>query len=113
MPRLNYSKRSAIKQAIEMQGLCFNGAKLLDTDLRATTDKAERARIAGAIGNLCRNWGSLQDSVRVLKGDPMPGAFRPEKPSKTRKCPSALWSLPIDLPKDSISGPLLEQVGQQ
>src|SRR4051812_20063371 len=82
MPRLSYSKRSAIRQAIDMQKLCFAGAQLLDGDMRATSDKEERARVATALGNLVRNWSVLQESVRVLKGDPMPGSLRPKEKLK-------------------------------
>jgi hypothetical protein len=86
MPRLNYSKRAAIRQAIDMQKLCFAGAQLLDQDLRAATDKEERARVATALGNLVRNGSVLQESVRVLKGDPMPGKLKPE-PKLVRRFP--------------------------
>jgi hypothetical protein len=67
-----------------MQKLCFSGAQLLDEDLRGTEDKEGRARVATALGALCRNWTALQESVRVLKGDPMPGSLKPEPKKKKR-----------------------------
>jgi hypothetical protein len=85
MPRLSYSKRAAIRQAIDMQKHCVKAADLLATDIQATSDKEERARVATALGNVVRNWSALQESVRVLKGDPLPGSFKPEKPEKPRK----------------------------
>jgi len=103
MPRLTYSKRAAIRQAVDMQKLCYSGAQLLDQDLRGTEDKEERARVATALGNLLKTWTALQESVRILKGDPMPGSFRPkEKPKPTRRhwgpiAPTP-WSEPTDPP---------------
>src|SRR5713226_8116951 len=84
MPRLSYSKRAAIRQAIEMQRFCYSGAELLAKDLLEETDKETRARIATGLGNLVKNWTVLQDAVRVMKGDPMPGSLRPEQNSKTK-----------------------------
>lgn len=77
-----------------MQRICFSCAKLLDTDLRETQDKELRARLAVALGGLGRNWTTLQDSVRVLKGDPLPGSLRPEK--KGIKTPSPVVLLEPD-----------------
>ena len=84
MPRLSYSKRNAIRQAVELQKFCFSCAELLEADLRASADKEERARIATALGGLGRNWTALQDSIRILKGDPLPGSLRPEKRNNTK-----------------------------
>jgi hypothetical protein len=89
MPRLSYSKRAAIRQAVEMQKLCFAGAQLLDRDLHETEDKEQRARVSTGLANLMKTWTALQESVRVLKGDPMPGSFRPGTKSKSRPKPSA------------------------
>ena len=85
MPRLTYSKRDAIRQAVEMQRLCFSNAQLLDQDIRASADKEQRARVAMGLGHLVRAWKTLEDSKRVLKGDPMPGSLKPEKPSLNRR----------------------------
>lgn len=87
MPRLSYGKRNAIRQALEMQRLCFTGAQLLDADLRSADDKEARARVATALGNLVRNWACLQESVRVLKGDPMPGSLRPANKRRRNASP--------------------------
>jgi hypothetical protein len=97
MPRLSYSKRAAIRQAVEMQKLLFSGAQLLNQDLLGTADKDERARVATALGGLCRNWTALQDSVRVLKGDPMPGSLKPEHPKPKRR---RQWFGPLPDPID-------------
>lgn len=72
MPRLTCSKREALRQAIELEKVCFAGVQLLNADLRASESKTERARIATAIGGLCRNWTGIRDSVRVMKGEPLP-----------------------------------------
>ena len=88
MPRLSYSKRDAIRQAVEMQRLCFSNAQLLDQDIRASADKEQRARVATGLGHLVRAWKTLEDSKRVLKGDPMPGSLKPEKPRPNRCRPA-------------------------
>ena len=93
MPRLTYSKRAAIRQAVEMQNLCFAGALLLDQDLKGSENKELRARVATASGNLMKTWTALQESVRVMKGDPMPGSLKPERPKPKRK--PALGAQPI------------------
>ncbi len=90
MPRLTYSKRDAIRQAVEMQRLCFSNAQLLDQDIQASADKEQRARVATGLGHLVRAWKTLEDSKRVLKGDPMPGSLKPEKPRPNRRRPAVV-----------------------
>lgn len=85
MPRLSYSKRNALRQAIDMQAHCYKAAQLLAQDLQATSDKEERARVATALGNLVRNWSALQESVRVLKGDPLPGSLKPSAAVRAKR----------------------------
>ena len=85
MPRLTYPKRRAIKQALEMQDSCFTCVKALEADLRESADKEERARIASTIGGLGRNWTALQDAIRILKGDPLPGSLKPVPKAKQPK----------------------------
>jgi hypothetical protein len=116
MPRLSYGKRHAIRQALELQQLCASGAELLDQDLRAAEDRELRARVATAMGNLVRNWSVLQESVRVLKGDPMPGSLKPQpKPTHRRGWTRAGYrsafgpiepTVPTDAPSASQAGPL-------
>jgi hypothetical protein len=89
MPRLTYSKRAAIRQAVEMQRLCFSNAQLLDQDIRASADKEQRARVATGLGNLVKAWRVLEDAKRVLKGDPMPGCLKPtERQPRKRRQPT-------------------------
>lgn len=78
MPRLSYNKRAAIKQAIELQRVCYTGTQLLDGDLRGAADKEARARVAVAIGSLVKNWTVLAEAIRVLRNIPAPGSLRPE-----------------------------------
>lgn len=93
MPRLSYGKRTAIRQALDLQKLCVRACQLLDQDIQECESREERARIAGALGNVARNWTAIQDTVRVLKGDPLPGSFRPEKPKPRRDGPSGRRTL--------------------
>ena len=80
-----------------MQRLCFTGAQLLDKDLHETDDKEQRARVSTGLANLMKTWTALQDSVRVLKGDPMPGSLKPDKPEKKRT-PKYCWDAPSPPP---------------
>ena len=78
MPRLTYSKRDAIRQAVAMQTLCFSNARLLGADIAGSADLEQRARVATGLGNLVKAWRVLEDAKRILKGDPMPGCLKPE-----------------------------------
>lgn len=84
MPRLTYSKREAIRQAVAMQRYCVEGAELLGRDLAATDNKEQRARIATGLGNLVKAWRVAEDAKRVLKGEPLPGSYKAEKPKQDR-----------------------------
>ena len=66
MPRLTYSKRTALRQAVEMQRIAFEAVQLLDGDMRETTDKETRARAATAMSGLGRHWTALQESIVVV-----------------------------------------------
>jgi hypothetical protein len=92
MPRLSYPKRHAIKQALQMQDSFAHCVKVLEADFLASTERDERARLATAMGNLGRNWTALQDTIRVLKGVPLPGSLTHEK-VQTRRAPRALSPL--------------------
>ena len=84
MPRLTYPKRRAIKQALEMQESFAKCMKVLEADFLASTEKEERARLATAMGGLGRNWTALQETIRILKGQPLPGSLTYEKVKKVR-----------------------------
>lgn len=86
MPRLTYSKRDAIKQANDLQRLCIESAKLLDADARANSATPEqRAKAGTALSNVVRGWRVLQEAKRILRGDPAPGSFKPERRRPKRK----------------------------
>ena len=87
MPRLTYSKRDAIRQAVAMQTLCFSNARLLGADIAGSADAEQRARVATGLGNLVKAWRVLEDAKRILKGDPMPGCLKPQnkKSKRTRQ----------------------------
>lgn len=70
-----------------MQAACYASAKLLEGDIREATDKEVRARLASALGQLGRNWTSLAESIRILKGQPTPGSLRPEQSRPKRERP--------------------------
>lgn len=82
MPRTPVSKRKLILEARGLQEVAVDASKALARDLHESDDKTERARIATALGNIMANWTKLQDSLRVLKGQPLPGSFKPEPPAK-------------------------------
>ena len=84
MPRLTYSKRDAIRQAVAMQTLCFSNARLLGADIAGSADAEQRARVATGLGNLVKAWRVLEESKRIWKGDPMPGCLKPERKKSKR-----------------------------
>ena len=67
-----------------MQRHCVEGVELLGQDLTATADKEQRARIATGLGNLVKAWRVAEDAKRVLKGEPLPGSYKAEKPKSKR-----------------------------
>lgn len=92
MPRLTYSKRNAIRQAVEMQALCIESARILDKDVRSVNSNPDtRAKAGTALSNITRAWRVLEEAKRVLKGDPSPGSYRPEK--KPRKSRAAMLTM--------------------
>lgn len=96
MPRLRYSKREAIRQAVDLQRLCVGNAQLLDADARAEGATPEsRAKAGTALSNVVRAWRVLEEGKRVLKGDPLPGSLKPVPRSKA--CgPKFPWVEPTD-----------------
>jgi len=97
MPRLTYSKREAIRQAVAMQRHCVEGAEILGRDLAATDDKELRARIAGGLSNLVKGWRVAEDAKRVLKGEPLPGSYKAEKPKSKQERHAGI---PISAPSE-------------
>ena len=46
------------------------------------TDVEQRARAATGLGHVSRAWALLQDSKRVLRGEPSPGSMKPGPKAK-------------------------------
>lgn len=57
------------KQVVELQNIVFEAAKM---------EGAGGKNLA----SLARAWCDLEERRRILKGKPLPGTYRPEKPSK-------------------------------
>jgi hypothetical protein len=67
-----------------MQDTLCRTVKLLEGDLHDSTNKGERARLATAIGGIGRSWAGLEERIRILKGQPLPGSLTHEKVKRTR-----------------------------
>lgn len=67
-----------------MQDSFAKCVKVLEADLLTSVEKDERARLAAAMGGLGRNWTALQETIRILKGDPLPGSLKPVPKAKQK-----------------------------
>lgn len=75
-------RNGAYSQATKLQRALANAGEELERDLFKSSDKTERTRIAGALASVAKGWQSMNDQLRVMRGVPLPGSLRPEKPSK-------------------------------
>jgi hypothetical protein len=98
-------RASHSQQAKKLAETCFAMAM----EIRSTTalpsrvqdedpGPAERRADAQAIANLVRSWDTCLDRLRVLRGKPAPGQYRPEapppKPSKPKNRPPGSRPIP-------------------
>jgi hypothetical protein len=73
-------RRLATRQVLDMQQAMYKTALLLEKDALGCTDGEARARVASALANLAKGWDALENRKRILRGRPLPGSLRPEKP---------------------------------
>jgi len=73
-----------LTQAYDLRDLAAKmGEELRGCPAETLQDKATRAR---ALRDCVSVWDSARDAIRVMKGRPLPGSLRPEKPkSKTAR----------------------------
>lgn len=71
-------KKRSLRQAVELQTLVYQRAK--DRDLKAND-----------LASLARAWDILEERMRILKGQPLPGSMKPvAKPQKQRATGSSM-----------------------
>jgi hypothetical protein len=69
--RMRPGRRTALRQAIQIQERVFAES------LKTITKPLEVAQLA-------RAWVFLEDRKRILRGKPLPGSLKPEKPKQKR-----------------------------
>jgi hypothetical protein len=79
--------RIPVRQAFDLRDL----AALLALELhdQAAPDLASKALRAQALRNLTNVWSDALESIRILRGRPLPGSLRPERKPSKRKPRSA------------------------
>jgi hypothetical protein len=76
MPRIS----KGLKQAYELQDFTFEAAMALKAELAGESGKMKIAREdAAAIASLVKSWEACQERIRIHRGKPMPGSYRPER----------------------------------
>ena len=70
LPRIKPGRRGALAQLLELQRIVFEAARPV-----AVTS---RPAAATGLAALVRAWCGLQETKRVLRGKPLPGALRPD-----------------------------------
>jgi hypothetical protein len=83
------------RQAVDIQHFAHKCLMSLQKDLQGKSITKEDAN---AINNIARTWEAAVERVRICKGEPLPGSYRPErKQSKVRDAFGGLDSV-IQLP---------------
>jgi hypothetical protein len=75
-----------LKQAYDLQDFTYSAILALKGSL---TDEGGKLRVtradASAIAQLSRAWEMTQERIRIHRNKPLPGSFKPEKPTPKRK----------------------------
>jgi hypothetical protein len=75
-----------LKQAYDLMDFTYAAALALRDSCGGKKGKLTISREdAPAIAALVKAWELTADRVRILRGKPLPGALRPEKPTPRRK----------------------------
>jgi hypothetical protein len=78
--RIRPGKRNSLRNVLQLQDALAETMFLLGQDAAHSADASLRARIGSSIAQLARSWDTLENRKRVLRGRPLPGSFKPEKP---------------------------------
>src|SRR5438105_180660 len=76
--------RKTAYQATRLQELAFEGAEGLKADLSSEKEDT-RSRARAQVVNLVRAWDTAVERLRILRGKPLPGQFKPERPAKPKR----------------------------
>jgi hypothetical protein len=68
-----------LRQVVDLQQITHQAAMGLKGDFEASSDRQERARVAGALANLGKSWVALQDAKREIRGQPKAGVRHPRR----------------------------------
>jgi hypothetical protein len=81
-------KRTSLRQVLQLQQAAFETVQLLKADAATAEDPELRARIGSSMAQLLRAWDIGENRKRILRGKPLPGSFKPEKPNPKSKRPN-------------------------
>jgi len=94
--RVRPGRRLSLRQVLDFQEITHEVALGLRGDFNGTSDREERARVAGALANLGKAFVSLQDAKREILGKPKAGVLKPESP-KSKRGAAHVWAEPSDV----------------
>ena len=74
-----------VNQAQDLQRLGYDIGMSLQPDLSAAKTPEDRARLAKAYRDAVSAWETAAERVRIARGRPLPGAYRPASPPPQRR----------------------------
>ena len=103
----NSRNNAALRQALTIQLVLHDAVNKVAKDIDNCHDKEIRARLLTALSSAARGWQGLQDTVRILKGDPLPGSLRPTERKRAKNNQEVVSPMPEDssAPKESLPPP--------
>lgn len=100
--RARPGRRLSLRQVLDLQEITHEMAVGLRGDFNASSDREERARVAGAVANLSKALVSLQDSKREILGKPKAGVLKPEDPKSKRGRRPMVWEIPEPIEPEDV-----------
>src|SRR5271157_5137330 len=79
----SYSKRTAIKQAAELQNACYHGGKKIFQAFSAGKTLAREDALA--LAALVKGFDSMCNRIRILRNVPLPGSCKPLPKARREK----------------------------
>jgi hypothetical protein len=84
--RVKPGKGKSLRQVVALQDAAFEVAMTLREDaVQPGLNREQRAKVATAMSNLIKAWDSAEDRKRIIRGKPLPGSLRPEKPKPKKQ----------------------------
>jgi len=94
----------SLGQVLDFQEIMHEMALGWRSDLSGSSDREERARLAAALSNLGKSFGSLQAAKREILGKPKAGVLKPENLQTKRNRMSVTGPIECGVPQASAGG---------